>query len=65
MKETETLKAPDLRTLIRLREDSIREILEKTGQSRNLKRPATDAPLPEQKSVGSERKECSGAVESD
>ena len=65
MKEAETLKAPDLRTLIRLREDSIREILEKTGQSRNLKRPVTNATQPEQKSSGSERKERSGAVESD
>ena len=65
MQNTGMLKGPDLRTLLRLRQNSIREILGKKGLSRNLKRPATDAPLPEQKSAGSERKECSGAVESD
>ena len=65
MKETEMLQAPDLRTLIRLREDSIREILQKTGQSRNLTLPVTNAPQPERNAAGSERKERFGAVESD
>ena len=65
MQNSEMLKTLDLKTLFKLREDSIREILGKEGLSRNLTRPATDAPLPEQKSVGSKRKEHSGAVESD
>ena len=65
MKETEMLQAPDLKTLIWLREDSIREILQKTGQSRNLTLPVINAPQPERKSSGSGRKERSGAVESD
>ena len=65
MKESEMLQAPDLKTLIWLREDSIREILQKTGQSRRSTLPVTDALQPEQNSAGSERKKRSSAVESD
>ena len=65
MQNEEKLKAPDLRTLIRLREDSIRKILGKRGLSRRSTLPVTDAPQPEQKSAGSERKQNFGAVGSD
>ena len=65
MKESEMLQAPDLKTLVWLREDSIREILQKTGQSRNLTLPVTNAPQPERKSAGSKQKKRSSAVKSD
>ena len=65
MQNEERLKAPDLRTLLRLRQDSIRKILGKRGLSWRSTLPVTDAPQPEQNSVGSERKERSSTVESD
>ena len=65
MQNEEKLKAPDLRTLIRLREDSIRRILGKRGLSRRSTLPVTDALQPEQKSAGSKQKKRSSAVESD
>ena len=65
MQDSETLKAPDLRTLLRLRQDSIRKILGKRGLSRSLTLPVTNAPQPEQKSAGSKQKKRSSAVESD
>ena len=65
MRNSEMSNPLDLRTLFKLREDSIREILGKEGLSRNLTLPVTDLTQPEQKSAGSKQKKRSSAVKSD
>ena len=64
MQNTEMLRGPDLGTLLRLRENSIRKILGKGTLSRNLTLPVTDAAQRDCESAESEPKEPLTATES-